>query len=88
MNPIGRNILVKRIKEQQGSIEIPDTVLDKHSKALVVKLGTGEHEFDFEVKPGDIVIIDLSLSIPVIWDGEQEDRFIIKHDDILIKYDN
>lgn len=88
MKPIGTNILVKVIKTQEGLIVTPDTALIKFNEAEVLKLGTGKTGFEFEVAVGDTVGIDLSMSIPVSWDGEQEGRYIVDHSEILCRFDD
>jgi len=88
MKAIGKNLIVIPLKAEKGVIETPATVLETHAKAEVLELGTGVSGFDFEVKVGDIVIIDLRMAIPISWTKDHDDkRMVVDHDDILGRHE-
>ncbi|MBD3279918.1 co-chaperone GroES [Candidatus Dojkabacteria bacterium] len=87
--PIGPNILVKPVEEEQktdSGIVLPDTVdKEKPQKGKVIAIGTGivddGKKLQFNVKVGDIVIFKKYSPDEIEIDGE--DYLIMTEGDIL-----
>ncbi|BAE81138.1 heat shock protein HSP10 subunit [Chlamydia felis Fe/C-56] len=79
IKPLGDRILVKREEEDttsHGGIILPDTAKKKQDRAEVLALGTGKRDKDgqilpFEVKVGDIVLIDKYAGQELTIEGEE-----------------
>ncbi len=79
IKPLGDRILVKREEEAamaRGGIILPDTAKKKQDRAEVLALGTGARDKDgnvipFEMKVGDIVLIDKYAGQEVSINGEE-----------------
>jgi chaperonin GroES len=89
IKPIGERILVKILEEDEqvkGGIIIPDSAKEKSQEAEVVALGTGKKDSDgkiqeFEVKPGDKVLISKYGGTEIKLDGKNHQ--LLREDDIL-----
>ncbi|WP_201457013.1 co-chaperone GroES [Chlamydia sp. 17-3921] len=79
IQPLGDRILVKREEENsstRGGIILPDTAKKKQDRAEVLVLGTGKRNDDgqilpFEVKVGDIVLMDKYAGQEITIDDEE-----------------
>lgn len=79
IRPLGDRILVKREEEvstARGGIILPDTAKKKQDRAEVLALGSGKKDKDgnvepFEMKVGDIVLIDKYAGQELTIDGEE-----------------
>ena len=89
IRPLEDRVLVQRVEEKEvkkGGIIIPDTAKEKPQEAKVVELGTGKigkdgKKIPFNVKKGDIVLIEKYGGNEVKIDGEE--YIITKEEDIL-----
>lgn len=89
IRPLEDRVLVQRVEEKEvkkGGIIIPDTAKEKPQEAKVVELGTGKTGKDgkkipFNVKKGDLVLIEKYGGNEVKIDGEE--YIITKEEDIL-----
>ena len=89
IRPLEDRVLVQRVEEKEvkkGGIIIPDTAKEKPQEAKVVELGTGKIGKDgktvpFNVKKGDLVLIEKYGGNEVKIDGEE--YIITKEEDIL-----
>ncbi len=89
IRPLEDRVLVQRVEEKEvkkGGIIIPDTAKEKPQEAKVVELGTGKvgkdgKKIPFNVKKGDLVLIEKYGGNEVKIDGEE--YIITKEEDIL-----
>ena len=87
--PLGDQVLVKRIKEEErtkGGIVIPDTAKEKPQEGKVVAVGKGKYGDDgklipLEVRSGDKILFGKYSGSEVQLDGEE--NMIMRQDDIL-----
>lgn len=92
MKTIGSFVLVRMFKRtEERGIALPEISSDT-SEGEVIEIGTktlDDHgnPFEFHVKPGDTIGFEPKVLFPVTWDGEQRDRYMIKHSDILYKHE-
>lgn len=89
LKPLGDRVLVKRLEQEsviKGGIILPDTAKKKQEKAVVIALGTGKQTKEgaaipFEVRDGDIVLMDKYSGQEISIDGEE--YVILRADEIM-----
>jgi chaperonin GroES len=89
ITPLGDRVLLQRIVEDEqikGGIIIPDSAKEKPQEAKVIALGSGKRDEDgkviaFEVKAGDLVLINKYGGTEIKLDGET--FILVREDDIL-----
>lgn len=86
LQPLGKRVVVRPQEVEEttsGGLIIPPSAQDdkKPEMGVVVKLGTGEADFKFSVKEGDLVFFKKYAPDEIEKDGET--YYIIAEEDIL-----
>ena len=86
IKPVGRRVLVKRIKEasKKGEIIIPDTAKEKPQQGIVEAVAKIKKDDDpLPVKKGDRILFGKYAGTEVDFDNQE--YIILDEDDILAK---
>ncbi len=86
IKPVGRRVLVKRIKEEEGKggIIIPDTAKEKPQQGIVQEVAkVSKDEDPIPVKKGDRILFGKYGGTEVEY--KDEEYLILDEDDILAK---
>ncbi|MCK4528347.1 co-chaperone GroES [candidate division WOR-3 bacterium] len=86
LKPVGRRVLVKRIKEasKKGEIIIPDTAKEKPQQGIVEAVAKIKKDDDpLPVKKGDRILFGKYAGTEVDFDNQE--YIILDEDDILAK---
>lgn len=91
MKPIGRYVLIEMIPVEEGDIALP-AMSKISSEGIVLEVGTKikdahGNDFEFHVQKGDKIGFNPFSLTQVTWDGPTDLRFMIKHEDILYRYE-
>ena len=89
LRPLHDRIIVQRLEEDQvtkGGIIIPDSAKEKPQRGKIIAIGKGKVQDDGTVRPidvknGDVVLFGKYAGTEIKIDNE--DRLIIREDDIL-----
>jgi chaperonin GroES len=89
VRPLGDKILVQRLEADDkttSGIFLPESAKEKPQEAKIVAVGDGKlldsgERADFQVKPGDTVLLGKWGGTDISFDGE--DYLIITEDDVL-----
>jgi chaperonin GroES len=89
LRPLHDRLIVERLEEDnttKGGIIIPDAAKEKQQRGKVIAVGKGKIQEDgsirpLEVKAGDVVLFGKYSGTEV--KIENEDRLIIREDDVL-----
>lgn len=88
IQPLGKRIVVKPHEEEegqtQGGLIIPPSAQDDKQPEIgeVVKIGTGEADFEFAVKEGDKVFFKNGYTVSEI-EIEDTTYYILSEEDVL-----
>lgn len=89
IKPVGRRVLVKRLKEEEekkGGIIIPDTAKEKPQQGIVEAVAdVGKDDDPISVKKGDKILFGKYGGTEIEYGGEE--YLILEEDDILAKID-
>lgn len=86
LKPVGRRVLVKRVKEEKGKggIIIPDTAKEKPQQGIVKEVAkVSKDEDPIPVKKGDRILFSKFSGSEVEY--KDEEYLILDEDDILAK---
>ncbi len=86
IKPVGRRVLVKRVKEKKGKGEIiiPDTAKEKPQQGIVESVAEVSKDDDpLPVKKGDRILFGKFSGTEVEY--KDEEYLILEEDDILAK---